>query len=102
MDPIKPGDERRVLWVGDHALDLTEFHLEPYVAVRANQHGHAAEPVDRHGQRQSTGSRAHQDADVLALAHADRDQATDDVVDPLVGLLGGVGAILEQEERLIR
>ena len=47
------------------------------------------------------GRARHQHADVLALAHADRDQAADDVVDPLVDLAGGVGAVLEQEEDLV-
>ncbi len=39
---------------------------------------------------------------MLTLAHADRDQAADDIVDPLVDLPRAVGPILEQEEDVVR
>ena len=71
------------------------------VAVGPQQHRDRAEPAERGDQRQRARPRAHQHADVLALAHADRDQPANDVVDPLVDLAGGVGAVLEQEEQFV-
>ena len=44
---------------------------------------------------------AHQHPDMLSLPHADRDQAADDVVDPLPDLAGAVGAVLEQKEDIV-
>ena len=56
------------------------------VAVGAQHHRHGAEPAERGDHRQRARARAHQHAHVLALAHPDRDQPADDVVDPLVDL----------------
>ena len=82
-------------------VHLAERGLARELAVGAQQNRHGAEPVERDDQRQRARAWPHQDADVLALADADRDQAADDVVDPLADLAGVVGAVLEQEEGLV-
>ncbi len=96
-----PGRERRPLGVGDDPLDLAELGLAGHVAVGPQQHRDRAEPADRDDERERARPAAHQHADVLALANADRDQPADDVVDPLVDLPGAVAAILEQEEDVV-
>ena len=102
VDLPEPGRLRGALGVGDDPLRLTEPGLARRVPVGPQQDGHRAEPAQRHRQRQRARTRAHQDADMLSLANPDRDQAADDVVDPLVDIGRAVGAILEQEERVVR
>ena len=53
-------------------------------AVGAQQHGDRAEAAQRRDDRERARPRAHQHADVLALADAEREQAADDVVDAVL------------------
>ena len=80
---------RGALGVGDDPLDLAELGLARDVAVGTQQHGDGAEAAQRDDHGECARTRAHQHADVLSAPHADRDQAADDVVDPLVDVLGG-------------
>ena len=57
-----------------------------------------AEPVERGDDDERARPRRHQHADVLALAHADVQQAGDDVVDARPCRPVRVRAVLEQEE----
>ena len=90
-----------VLGVGDDARDLAELGLALDLAVGAKQDGNGAQAVERgdHGERGR--ARLHQDAHVLALVDADRDQAPDDRVDAVLGRRVGVRAVLEEEEDLL-
>ena len=101
MDPPQSGRQRRALGVGDDPLHLAELDLALQIAVGSEQHRYGTEPADRDRQRERAWTRPHQHTDVLALADPDRDQPADDVVDPFVDRLGRVGAVLEQEERLL-
>ena len=98
MDGAEAGRELVPLGVGDDSLHLAELELAGDVPVWSQQHRDRAESVqrDREGNRARTGP--HQHAHVLALAHADRDQAANDVVDSLVDLPGGVRAPFPEEE----
>jgi hypothetical protein len=63
-----------VLGVGDHAGDLAQFGLAGERVSRAQEHGDGAEPVQRgHGGERARAG-AHEHPDVVAAAHADRDQ----------------------------
>ena len=84
-----PGGSAGALGVGNDPPHLPELDLAREVAVGPQQHRHRPEPVERDGDRKRARARTHQHADVLALAHADRDQPADDVVDPGVDLAGG-------------
>ena len=71
------------------------------IAVGPHQHRDRAEPVQGDDRGQRARARLHQHADVLALAHADLEQAPDDVVDPLVDRRAGVAAVLEQQRHVL-
>ena len=61
------------LGVGDDPGHLAELGLAGDRAVGAHQHGDRAEPVERRDHREPARPGAHQHADVLALADAERD-----------------------------
>ena len=86
------------LGVGDDPGHLSELGLTLDGPVRAHQHRHRPEPVERRDDREPARAGAHQHPDVLALAHPEREQSADDVVDPALGLGVGVSAVLEEEE----
>ena len=90
------------LGVGDDPGHRAELGLALDRAVGAHQHRDRAEPVERRQHRQSARAGAHQHPDVLAVADSERQQATDDVVDPLLDRLMRVDAVLEQEELTVR
>jgi hypothetical protein len=92
----EPSRQRHPLGIGDDPPHLAERRLASDIAVRAQEHRHGADAAERDGQRERARAGSHQHADVLALAHADRDQSAHDVVDPIVGRAGVVGAVLEQ------
>jgi hypothetical protein len=89
------------LGIGDDPLHLAEGSLPGGVAVGSEQHRHRPDPAERDDDRQRAGASPHQHPHVLALAHTDRDQAADDLVDPLIDLSGAVGAVLKQEEGVV-
>jgi hypothetical protein len=100
------GSQRRgrlpVLEVGDDARDAAQLGLAHQVAVGAQQHRHRADAVERRRDRQRAGAVVHQQPDVLALAHADGQQAADDVVDALLHRAVRARAVLEEEEHVAR
>ncbi len=87
-----------MLGVGDDAGDVPERRLALDVAVGAHQHGDGTDAVERRDHDEGARPGRHQHADVVALAHADRQQAGDDVVDALLARRMGVRAVLEEEE----
>ncbi len=90
-----------MLGVGDDAAISPSSASRLDLAVGAKQDGHGAQAVERGDDRERRRPRLHEDADVLALVDADRDQAADDRVDPVLGGGVGVGAVLEEEEDLL-
>ena len=90
-----------VLGVGDDACDLAKLRLALDLAVGAKENAHGAQAVERGDDGERGRPRLHQDAHVLALVDADRDQAPDDRVDAVLGRGVGVGAVLEEEEDLL-
>ena len=90
-----------VFGVGDDASDLAKLGLALDLAVRAKEDCHGTQAVERGDHGEGGRPRLHQDADVLALVDADRDQAADDRVDAVLGRGVRVGAVLEEEEDLL-
>jgi hypothetical protein len=101
VDAAQPGRERGALGVGDDPLHLSELGLARRVAVGPEQHRDRTDTADRDHQREGARARAHHHADMFSAPNADRDQAPDDVVDPLVDLARVVRPVLEQEEGVV-
>jgi hypothetical protein len=83
--------------IGDNLRRRTQPRRGRQIGVRRHQHRHRAQPRQRGYRHQRAGSSLHQHTDVGALAHADLDQAADDIVDATIHCLVGVDTAVEQQ-----
>ena len=84
--------------IGDDVGDTAEAKHLVEVGIVWHQHGDGAEPGQRGDGDERAGPGVHQDPDPGALADADVDQATHDVVDAPVDCFVGVHPSVEQQE----
>ncbi|CFS07179.1 Uncharacterised protein [Mycobacterium tuberculosis] len=99
------GQLARSIQIGRVGQDLghsPEPDRRGQVGVWPHHHGNRSQPRQRGDGDQRAGPSLHQHADTVTLPHPDRDEATNDIVDPPVYRLIGVHAPVEQQEFTLR